>query len=154
MRLGYNASVYPNTKLLSPGSTLAFLRWPRVLAAKSNCVVALRNSAVALTQIPAYITHKNLAVRKIMEAMSTAYAKKRDSVSTRLKQNVTQTITERKRASFAKNIYFAESFDELSGKGAFEMRHSFLYFVSSLRISEFLYANFFSTCGVRMLLKS
>ena len=54
--------------------------------------------AVALTQISAYITHKNLAVRKIMEAMRTAYAKKkRDLVSTRLKQNMTQTITEHTR---------------------------------------------------------
>ena len=46
--------------------------------------------AVALRQISAYSTHKNLAVRKIMEAMRTVYAKKRDSVSTRLKQNMTQ----------------------------------------------------------------
>ena len=30
-----------------------------------------------VTQISAYITHKNLAVRKIMEAMRTAYAKSR-----------------------------------------------------------------------------
>ena len=32
-------------------------------------------AAVALSQISAYTTHKNLAVRKIMEAMRTAYAK-------------------------------------------------------------------------------
>ena len=32
-------------------------------------------TAVAFTQISAYVTHKNLAVRKIMEAMRTAYAK-------------------------------------------------------------------------------
>ena len=34
---------------------------------------------IALAQISAYIARKNLAVRKIMEAMRTAYAKKRDS---------------------------------------------------------------------------
>ena len=50
-------------------------------------------AAAALTQITAYITHKNLAVRKIMQMMRIVYAKKRDSVSTRLKQNMTQTIT-------------------------------------------------------------
>ena len=33
-------------------------------------------SRVALTQISAYTTHKNLALRKIMEAMRTAYAEK------------------------------------------------------------------------------
>ena len=48
---------------------------------------------VALTQISAYIPHKNLAVRKIKEAMPVR-KKKRDSVSTRLKQNMKQTITE------------------------------------------------------------
>ena len=54
-------------------------------------------AGVALTQISANITHKNVAVRKIMEVMRITYAKKkkkeeRDSVSTRLKQNMTQTI--------------------------------------------------------------
>ena len=34
------------------------------------------------------LTHKNLAARKIIEAMRTAYAKKWDSVSTRLKQHM------------------------------------------------------------------
>ena len=38
-------------------------------------------------------------------------------------------------------FYFAESFDERAGKGDFEIRHPFLYFFSSVRISEFLYAN-------------
>ena len=33
-------------------------------------------------------------------------------------------------ASFAKNIYFAESFDEPGGKGAFEVPRSFLFFFS------------------------
>ena len=37
-------------------------------------------------------------------------------------------------------------FDEPGGKNAFEMCHSFLYFISLVCISEFLYANFLSTC--------
>ena len=32
-------------------------------------------------------------------------------------------------------FHFAESFDEPGGKGAFEMRHSFLYLFSLVRIS-------------------
>ena len=100
-----------------------------------------------------YITHKNLTVRKIMEAMRTTYAKKQDSVSTRLKQNKTQTITEHTRVCereahiVCERFYFAKSFDELSGKGAFEMRHLFLYFFMLVRISEFLYENFSPTCA-------
>ena len=100
----------------------------------------------------AYITHTNLAVRKIMEAMRTGYVrKKRYSVSTRLKLHMRQMITEgtrvlwkesahRLRATFQ---YFAESF---GGKCALEMRHPFLYFVRLVPISEFLYANFSFTC--------
>ena len=38
-------------------------------------------TAVAVTQISAYITHKNLAVCKIMEAMHTAYAIKQEPQS-------------------------------------------------------------------------
>ena len=44
------------------------------------------NTGFALTHVSAYITHKNLAVRKIVEAMRTGYAEKRVSVSTRLKK--------------------------------------------------------------------
>ena len=68
-------------------------------------------------EISAYITHKNLSVRKIMEAMRTAYAKKRDSVSTSqtkhdANDHGTYEYVKGKRASFAKNIFFfAESFD-------------------------------------------
>ena len=63
--------------------------------------------AVALTQIYAYSAHRNLAVRKIMEAMRTAYAKKRDLVSTRLKlhdHGRHASIVKGKRASFTNNI--------------------------------------------------
>ena len=57
------------------------------------------------------------------------------------------SIVKGKRASFAKNIYFTKSFDEPSGKGGFEMRHSLLYFFSLVRISELFYTNFSSTCN-------
>ena len=61
-------------------------------------------TGVALTQISAYITLKNLAVRKIVEAMRTAYTKG----GTR-SQHVSNyiwhvSILKGKRASFAKNI--------------------------------------------------
>ena len=53
-----------------------------------------------------------------MEVMRTVYAKKRDSVSTHLKQNMTQTITEHTRVMckesahhLRRKIYFAELFD-------------------------------------------
>ena len=45
-----------------------------------------------------------------------------------------------------RTFYFAELFDELSGRGAFEMRHLFLYFFSLVCISEFLYTNLSSIC--------
>ena len=95
-----------------------------------------RNEAVALTQISVYSMHKNLGVRQIMEVM-----RKRVSVSTSVKQNMTQTITDHIESThrLRRTYYFAES-------GAFEMRHSFLYFFSLVRISEFVYANFSSTC--------
>ena len=47
-----------------------------------------------LMQIAAYITHKNVAVYKIIKAMRIAYAKIRDLVSKHLKQNVAQMIPE------------------------------------------------------------
>ena len=39
-------------------------------------LVVMLYTGVALTQISAYITHKNLAARKIIEAMRTAYTQK------------------------------------------------------------------------------
>ena len=51
-----------------------------------------------LTQISACVTHKNLAVRIITEAMLTVYVKNGTTCrSTHLKQNMTQTITEHTR---------------------------------------------------------
>ena len=89
--------------------------------------------------ISANSTHENLAVRKIMEAMRTGYARKRDSVSTRLKQNTTQTIAEHTRVCESKKrIVCEETFNSLNGL----VIHSFLFFFSLVRISEFLYANF------------
>ena len=66
-------------------------------------------------QISADITHKNLAVHKIMEAMRTVIRKTSDSVSTRLEWNITQTITEHKENVHCLwwTIYFTELFDEL-----------------------------------------
>ena len=96
-------------------------------------------AGLALTQIPAYITHKTLAVRKSIEAMRAADAEKRDSISTR--SSIMKASAHRLRT-----FYFVKLFDEPGAKGAFDMRHSFPYFFSLVRISEFLRANFSSTC--------
>ena len=119
-------------------------------------------SEVALTQISAYITHKNIAVRhKTTEVMRTVKIKAGLGLNT--SQNTHEAndhrsctrIVKGKRASFAKNIYFAESVDEPGGEGASEMRHQFLCFSSLVHISEFLYVNFPSTCvRCTQLLKS
>ena len=77
-----------------------------------------------------------------MEAMRTAYAEKQDSVSAHSSTVFVKESAHRLWTTF----YFAYSFDEPDGKGAFEMRHSFPYFFSLVRISEFLYVNFSSTC--------
>ena len=51
------------------------------------------------------------------------------------------------RASFANNSLFGwKLFDEPGGKGTLELRHLFLYFFSLVRISEFWFAYFSSTC--------
>ena len=101
----------------------------------------VRLAAVALTQFSAYITHKHLAARKIIEAMCTAYeqnTKIRDSVSTLLKQNMTQMITEHTRVCGRKaRIVCEENFISLNRLMnsvvkvlCIQMRHSFLYFFS------------------------
>ena len=75
--------------------------------------------------------------------------KKQDSVSTRLKLHTRQTITEGMWVYYERKetYYFAESPDERSGKlyykGAFEIC---LYSFLLVWISEFLNANFSSTC--------
>ena len=86
---------------------------------------AISHSRVALAQIPAYITHKNLAVRKIMDSTVLNYTRCKWSRKAR-------EYCQGKRASFA-NIFFAESFDESGSKGP----HLFLYFFSLVRIPIF-----------------
>ena len=88
-----------------------------------------------------------------MEAMFAAYAKKLDSVSTRLKQNMTQTITEytsmwmESAHRLRRTFYFADSFDKLSDKGAFEMRHSFV----SISFRWYAFPNFCTQISRRKL---
>ena len=82
-------------------------------------------------------THTNLALRKIMEEMRTVYTRSgMHAVSTRLKLHMRQTMMEGRRALWKEHVhrlltfqYFTESCD--GGKGAFEMRQSFLYFVGT-----------------------
>ena len=111
-------------------------------------------SAVALTHVSVYSMHKNLAVCKIMEAMHTAYCKKkkRDSVSAHLKQNMKQHT---RVCESNAHIVCEEHLHSLNSRGALEMRHLFLYFFLLVHIYEFLYVNFSPTCVWCMhLLKS
>ena len=93
---------------------------------------------------------KNLAVRKIMEAMRTRKAGLGLNASqTKHEANDHGTWREYvkgKSASFAKNVLFRWI---VWWTNTFEIRHSFFVFVylfSLVRISEFLYAHFSSTC--------
>ena len=74
-----------------------------------------------------------------MEAMCTAYAEKLDLIWT---LEYWKKMAHRLRTKFC----FTESFDKPDGKGATEMHHLFPYFFSLVRILEFLYVNFSSTC--------
>ena len=65
-------------------------------------------SAAASTQISAHLTHKNLALRKIMEVMRTAYANKRDSAST-ASQTEHDANDHGTYTSMWRTFYFAES---------------------------------------------
>ena len=119
-------------------------------------------AAVALTQISADSAHKDLAVWNIMGAMHTAYAKNgtwSQHVSNKTWRNDHRTSVSMWKVSahrLRRTFYFAESFDEFSGKGAFEMRQ--IRFSLSFRwyaFPNFFYANFSSTCVRRTrLLKS
>ena len=101
------------------------------------------------------VYRKNLPVRKSKEAMRSVL-KKRDSASMASQSTHEANGRSRKALEYScerkahivckPHLRFAESFDESGGKGAFEMRHSFLYFLSLVRISECLCANFSSTC--------
>ena len=107
---------------------------------------------VALTHISACTTHKNLAVRKIMEAMRTAYTK--SGTRSQRASNYARGKRSRKAREYCERkarIVCEQHFISLNRlmnpveKSAFEMRHSCLYFLSLVRIYEFSYANFSPT---------
>ena len=88
-------------------------------------------------RVSAYSTHKNLAVRKIMEAMRTTFAK-RDSASTHDANyhGTYASIWKESAYRLWRTFYSTESERSLwNGE-----------FFSLVRICEFLYANFSSTC--------
>ena len=112
----------------------------------THCTRRLHHrAAVALTQISAY-THKNRTVRKVTEAMRTAYSM--SALVLKTPQTTHDANDHGRHASIVTRIVCEERFfaNEPGSKGAFEMRHLFLYFFSLVRISEFSYANFSSTC--------
>ena len=105
--------------------------------------------------------HRDLAVHKIMEAMCTANTKSGTQSLTCLKLHMRQMIMEgtgvlwKESAHPLRTFYFTESFDEPSGKGAFEMRHSFIYFFSLVHNSEFcMQTSRPLACGIRISSKS
>ena len=75
-----------------------------------NWEARLLRAAVALTQISAYSTHKNLVIRKIMEVMRTAMQKAGFSLNTSQTTHEASdhgrhaSIVKGKRASFANHI--------------------------------------------------
>ena len=137
-------------KLISPGVAPG----TEVGDAFMGCVSAMIFffTGVTLRHVSADITHKNLVALRILETI-TAYTKSGTALSTHLKLHTRHTIMEDTQIlwmetmhSFWTKFSFAESFDEPGGKGAFEMHHTFLYSFSLVRISEFPYTNFLSTC--------
>ena len=93
------------------------------------------------------VRQKILAVRKIMETMRTYASQHVSNYSSGKRWRKAREYGERKaRIVCEEHFYFAESFDEPGGKGAFKMSNSFLYLFSLVRISEFMHANFSSTC--------
>ena len=108
-------------------------------------------SAVVLMQISAYGTHKNLAVRKIREAMHTAYAKRRSQSQT------TQGKRSRNACEYCKRkvLIICEQHSSISLTCVIVAKvllKRTIHFAPSL--SKFLYANFSSTCvGCTHLLK-
>ena len=110
------------------------------------------------------ITHKNPAVRKIMEAMRTASAKNRtrsQHVSNKTWRRRSQNIREceRKVCIVCEERFIRWIFDELSAKGAFRFSISFRWFAFpnfctqiSRSVAYTVYANFSLGCvhGVRI----
>ena len=91
-------------------------------------------------QISAYITHKNLAVCNIMEAMRTVYAQ--SGTWSQHASNYAWGKWSRKARKYCERkarlvlwttFYIAESLDEPGGN---EMHHSYMYFTSLVRISN------------------
>ena len=119
-----------------------------------GCQLLLDQAGVALTQISAYIRHKNLAVRKIMEANCVQRAQNAGlSLNTSQTVHMRITITQgtrvlRKESArrLRTTFYFAESSDEPGGKGALKCVIRFSISFRLTRVSELLYANFSSTC--------
>ena len=106
-------------------------------------------SAVALTQISAYGTHKNLAVRKIMEAMRTACAKSR--IRSWRVSNYTWGKRSRKMREYCERKarivcepHFSISLNRMMAVKVL-LKCAIHFSISLVRISEFLYANVSST---------
>ena len=110
----------------------------------------LTTAGVALTQISAYITHKSLTVRKTMEAMRTAYAKRRtqsqhvSNYGTRGRRSPkTLGYCERKARIVCEQdfILLNRSMNPVVEQYFWNALFVSLFF-SLVRILEFLYANF------------
>ena len=82
----------------------------------------LQFPGVALTQLYAHIAHKNPAVRKIMEAMRSAFAEKRDNTLNTL------DYFERKGIVCEQHFIPLNRWTNPVVRRAFEMRQSFPYF--------------------------
>ena len=98
----------------------------------------LISTVVALMQISAYGTHKNLAVRKITVVMSTAYAKNGTQ-----SQHVSKHETNYHRTYMNMRM---ESAHHLQRPFYFVLDQAYVSLFPFVHISEFLYANISSTC--------
>ena len=118
----------------------------RLLCSRTPVIICTWNHtwrpAVALTQISAYSTHKNLAVRKILWSMGTVYVEKSENKQTK-KHDANDHGTY---ASMWKDSAHRLRWTFYFGESERCFWNAFLYFFSSVRISEFLFADFSSTC--------
>ena len=97
---------------------------------------------VALTQISAYSTHKTLAVRKIMEVMRAAYAK--SGIRSPHASEGAQVLCEREARIVCEQL-FSVSLNRLMVVKVL-LKCPIRFSISLVRISEFPFANFSSTC--------
>ena len=102
----------------------------------------LSSGVKGLTHISVYTAHKNLAVRKLMEVIVTVYTKSGFSLTTsqtaRGRRSQKADKYRERKAHIVCEQHFSISLNRLMvvNKGAFEMRHLFLYFVGTyFRIS-------------------